>query len=124
MKKKKTTPLARTLRWARRRPFLENYDVARFYLRAPYLDSRDIEGKVGETLLAMGDAGKATFLDKPPVDIRGHLMVLGYQHGVIVHYFKEYAVSWSWTVRMCARYRNKLVGGAGKMRWAKVKATA
>jgi len=119
---KKKVPLARTLRWEARTPFMEIDRVARFWVRAPYLECKDVRGKVAEQILALGGAGRATFLDKPPVDPTGYLMVVGYQNGVVIHYFTNGGFAYTHTMRMCAPFRNRLVGGAGKVRWAKVKA--
>lgn len=120
---KKKSVLVRNVRWKKTKPFLEEVPVPYFELRAPHLASRFVRGEVGKSILAMGDQGRVIFLDKPPRDWRRHIMVVGYPGGVVIHYFTAFSNSHSYVLPMCSTFRNRLVGGCNKVRWAKVKAT-
>jgi len=117
---KKKAPLARTLRWAQARDIFTREDCVRFTLAVNW---RLLNKDVGAALKRRGDEGRVTFLDKVPEQIAYHLLAVGTPNGILVTYFDGSRYSpVSEFVWMCPTYRNRIVGGVGKVRWAKVKA--
>lgn len=120
MKKKK--PLARTLR------FIREYGATAFYEDRPQFSighqTRTLKGPVGARLnkLSLSGEGKAVFLDKEPGSTSGHFMVVGTPYGLTATYFVgSYGDNPSEHVQMCSQVRDRIVGGVGKVRWAKLK---
>lgn len=121
---KKPIKLVRALKWERReRDYPDLRPAARFTVRTPSLNARHLTGSVGATLLEKGPSGKVTFLDQAPFWPGGHLMVVGVRTGILVSWWTNDLTPVTEFVTMCARFRDRIVG-LGKIRWAKVKATA
>lgn len=120
---RKPTRMARNIAWTTGREFNwrtgTHSDAARFSLRWEW---RKLDGAVGKRLLELGAAGKITFLDKTPRNTGSHVLVVGITGGLLVIYHDHIkGVAHSEVVSMCDRFRAKIVGGVGRVRWAKVK---
>lgn len=116
--KKAKKQLARTV------PFKHDdvYGGVRFSL---YRDARPVSGAVGKVIRERFSKGKAVFLDKKPPDWSAdRILVLGVPGGVVLSYYPGYAGYPVTEFRaMCSTFRGRLVGGIGKTRWARLKAT-
>lgn len=112
-------------RLARNLPFMYDCaDIPAARISLGY-ERRILSGPVGTYLLRQADVGTITFLDKTPARTPGHLFVLGIPGGVlVVAHGADDGDAHAEIVRMCSRYRDKIVGGIGKLRWAKVKVAA
>jgi hypothetical protein len=105
---KTKTPLAWNLKWE---PAGDNGVRVRL-LR----ESRTLEGPVGQTLFRRASTGRIRFLDKKPRFYDwSNLQIVGTHQGlaIIRGLHTEH-------VAMCPRFRNRIVGGLGKVRFARL----
>jgi len=83
---------------------------------------RIVDGPLGGYLRGKG-SGCITFLDNTPNDTSGHFLMIGTRGGILVVAHTRYEVV-AQVVGMCWAFRDAIVGGYGKMRWAKLKVLA